>query len=203
MPEFRYSPLVDVPSGNPHFEGVLMRYGAVGQGPHGPEVFLPGSFGDLSQDSILLNVQHDRSRPLARTPQTMLLNDSTSMLTLVAKPPPTQEVMDARLMVQAGILQGLSIEFNAREQEHRNGVRIISKAELVGCALVDRGAYPDSIVEARRAESRARLGLTLRAMIPEQKKLSCECSGGKECHFADFQRGVIKQAFDRAFTRVC
>ena len=26
-----------------------MRYGSIGQGPLGPEVFLPGSFGDLSQ----------------------------------------------------------------------------------------------------------------------------------------------------------
>ena len=43
--EFRYAPLVTPQAGSPHFEGRVMVYGAVGRGPHGPEVFLPGSFG--------------------------------------------------------------------------------------------------------------------------------------------------------------
>ena len=113
-----------------------MKYNSVGEGPFGKEVFLPGSFGDLSQSSILLNIQHDRSRPIARTPDTMTLSDSNSALVLVAKPPPTREVQDAKLLVAAGILQGLSIEFNCKQQEMRDGIRVVSRAELVGGLFV-------------------------------------------------------------------
>ena len=172
-----------------------MRYGSIGEGPHGPEVFLPGSFGNVEQADILLNVQHDRSRVLARAPGTMRLIDSNSVLTLTAKPPDTAEARDAKLMVRAGVLQGLSIEFNAKEQEQRNGVRVISRAELVGVGLVDRPAYPESTVEAR-----ALMGRTLRAYMPTGKKLSCECSG-KDCHFAAFATGSVQKALDSAFKR--
>ena len=177
--EFRYAPLT-TEVGAPHFEGVIMRYGAIGEGPFGKEVFLPGSFGDLSQSSILLNIQHDRSRPIARTPDTMTLADTTSMLTLTAKPPDTTEVRDAKLMVQAKILTGLSIEFTAFEQEHRNGLRVISKAQLCGVGLVDTPAFPASTVEARRQqhEQRAKLSLTISGIIPYEEKLDCRCQTG-------------------------
>ena len=180
MPEFRFSPLTTVEAGSATFQGVLMKYRSIGEGPYGKEVFLPGSFGNVEQAEILLNVQHDRSRPLARAPGTMQLVDSNSVLTLVAKPPATQEVQDARMMVQAKILTGLSIEFNATEQEHRNGVRVISKAQLCGVGLVDTPAFPASTVEARRQqhEQRARLSLTISGLIPYETKLDCRCQTG-------------------------
>ena len=192
MPEFRFSPLTTVEVGAPHFEGVIMRYGAIGEGPYGKEVFLPGSFGDLSQSSILLNIQHDRSRPIARTPDTMTLADTTSMLTLTAKPPDTTEVRDAKLMVQAKILTGLSIEFNATEHAHRNGVRVVSRAELVGVGLVDTPAYPASTVEARY-ESRATLSVTISGLIPYEEKLDCRCQTGS-CTAVRLKRGSLAQA---------
>ena len=195
MPEYRYSPLTTVEVGSPMFQGVLMRYGSVGAGPTGPEVFTAGSFGNVEQADILLNVQHDRSRVLARAPGTMSLVDTQSLLSLVAKPPETTEVRDARLLVQAGVLQGLSIEFNAIEEEHRNGLRVISKAELVGVAVVDRPAYPASTVEARSL-----MGRTLRVHLPTGKKLSCECSG-RDCHFASFAKDSVQKALDNAFRR--
>ena len=178
--EFRYAPLTTVEAGSATFQGVLMKYRSIGEGPYGKEVFLPGSFGNVEQAEILLNVQHDRSRPLARAPGTMQLVDSNSVLTLVAKPPATQEVQDARMMVQAKILTGLSIEFTALEQEHRNGLRVISKAQLCGVGLVDTPAFPASTVEARRQqhEQRAKLSLTISGIIPYEEKLDCRCQTG-------------------------
>ena len=196
MTEFRYAALTTVKVGAPHFEGVLMRYGAIGQGPFGPEVFLPGSFGNVEQADILLNVQHDRSRPLARAPGTMRLIDSNSVLTLVAKPPPTQEVIDARLMVQAGVLQGLSIEFHAKSERQENGVRIVSRAELCGVALCDKPAFPESVItEARRQqhEHRAKLSLTISGLIPYEKKLDCRCQSGV-CDSVRLKRGSLANA---------
>ena len=176
--EFRYAALTTVDAGSATFQGVLMKYNSVGEGPFGKEVFLPGSFGDLSQSSILLNIQHDRSRPIARTPDTMTLSDSNSALVLVAKPPPTREVQDAKLLVAAGILQGLSIEFNCKQQEMRDGIRVVSRAELVGVAICDKPAFSESTVEARRAEARAMLGLRIRGIIPYGQISDCRCQSG-------------------------
>ena len=198
MPEFRYAPLTTVETvdaGSPVFQGTLMKYRSIGQGPHGPEVFLPGSFGNVEQAEILLNVQHDRSRPLARAPGTMQLVDTNSVLTLVAHPPDTTEVRDAKLMVQAKILTGLSIEFNATEHAHRKGVRVISRAELVGVGLVDTPAFPASTVEARRQqhEQRARLSLTISGLIPYETKLDCRCQSGV-CDSVRLKRGSLNNA---------
>ena len=193
--EFRYSPLTTVEAGSATFQGVLMKYRSIGEGPYGKEVFLPGSFGNVEQAEILLNVQHDRSRPLARAPGTMQLVDSNSVLTLVAKPPATQEVQDARMMVQAKILTGLSIEFTALEQEHRNGLRVISKAQLCGVGLVDTPAFPASTVEARRQqhEQRAKLSLTISGIIPYEEKLDCRCQSGV-CDSVRLKRGSLNNA---------
>ena len=177
-----------------------MVYGSVGQGPHGPEVFLPGSFGNVEQASLVLNVQHDRGRPLAKSPGTMRFVDTASMLSMVASPPDTAEARDAKLLVQAEILTGLSIEFHAIEQEHRDGLRIIRKAQLTGVGLVDEPAYVTSTVEARRQEHRALMGRSLRAHLPTGKKLSCECSG-RDCHFASFAKDSVQKALDNAFKR--
>ena len=196
MPEFRFSPLTTVDAGSATFQGVLMKYNSVGEGPFGKEVFLPGSFGDLSQSSILLNIQHDRSRPIARTPDTMTLADTTSMLTLIAKPPLTTEVQDAKLLMAAGILRGLSIEFNAIEQRQENGVRIVSRAELCGVAICDKPAFSESVItEARRQqhEQRAKLSLTISGIIPYEEKLDCRCQTGS-CTAVRLKRGSLAQA---------
>ena len=102
--------------------------------------------------------------------------------------------------MQAKILTGLSIEFNCKQQEMRDGLRVISKAELVGVGLVDEPAYVTSTVEARRQEHRALMGRSLRAYLPTQKKLSCECSG-RDCHFASFAKDSVQKALDNAFKR--
>ena len=78
----------------------------------------------------------------------------------------------------------------------------MERAELTGLALVDSGAYPGAI-----AEVRARSGRTLRATIPVNRELQCECiaqgGGGSECAAAvRFQEGVAEELADmigRAF----
>ena len=125
----------------------------------------------------------------------MVLNDSTSMLTLIAKPPDTQEVRDAKLLVQASVLQGLSIEFNAIEQRQENGLRVISRAELVGVGLVDKPAYPASTIEARRLENRAKLSLRLKGLIPYGTTADCRCQTGN-CK----QVRILKDAFKGALS---
>ena len=132
-------------------EGVAMRYGAEGRGPGGrPEVFEPGSLMP-SANGVILNWAHERAQPLARSPGGgMELDDSPERLAVRATLSDTSAARDAWTLVRDGVAGGLSIEFiPVAETARPGGVRTISKAHLVGIAIVDVPAYPDSGVSAR------------------------------------------------------
>ena len=85
----------------------------------GEESFASQPFGDLSQrGNILLNFQHQRARPLARTGGGgLVLTDSAERLEVAATLPMTRDADDALTLVDEGILQGFSIEFPGTSQE--------------------------------------------------------------------------------------
>lgn len=131
--------------------GTAIRYGSIAQTLHGPERFERGAFGDVQGIDAILNVQHDRRKPLVRTGGGGLtLSDSATALRIVAELPKTQESNDALTLVRNRVLRGLSIEFKALRERVENGIRVISRAALVGIGLVDRPAYQDSLVEIRQ-----------------------------------------------------
>ena len=183
-------------SRNGHLEGVVMRYGTIGQGPGGmPERFEPGAFGpDVGHLDIVLYGQHDKSNLLARTGGGGLtLADSHSMLGLSANLGQTEDGKRAWQLVMAKILRGLSIEFHALDETISDGVRVVRRAQLTDLSLVTRPAYAGSTIEAR-----ALSGRTLRARIPVNKKLDCRCSG-PACKFAKFAGEAMQSMFREAF----
>ena len=113
------------------------------------ETFKPGAFGDVSGLDVLLNVQHDRNRAIARTPATLTLSDGPDALRVLATLPETREADDALTNVRAGVLRGLSLEFRVGDAPMIDGVRTVRRAGLLGFGLVDAPAYPASTVEAR------------------------------------------------------
>ena len=150
--ERRYCEVRHQPAGR-SLEGVAIRYGDVARFPWGRERITGGAFGDIASLDVVLNVQHDRGRPIARTGGGgMTLADSPEELRIDAMLPETREADDALALVRAGVLRGLSIEFVALEEVQASGVRVIRSAMLTGVAVVDSGAYPASQVEARKAE---------------------------------------------------
>ena len=52
-----------------------------------------------------------------------------------------------------GALSGFSIEFHSKAERREAGVRVIERADLTGLALVDKGAYPQSVAEVRARRS--------------------------------------------------
>ena len=96
--------------------GVAVTYGEIGQSPFGPERFESGAFGDLSKTDVILNFQHDRGRPLARTGGGLFLDDSEKSLDIRAELPVTTEADNVLELVKAGVLRGLSIEFKALQE---------------------------------------------------------------------------------------
>ena len=133
--------------------GTIMTYGEIATGAPRPERFLPGAF---KFDDVILNVFHERSRPIARTPHTLILTDTAETLTLTAELPETREATDTLELVRKGVLTGLSVEFRAVRETLEGGVRVISEAILAGVAVVDKAAYTGAVVEAREKEENRR-----------------------------------------------
>ena len=168
--------------------GVAIRYGEIGQSPFGPERFEAGAFQPLGD--VILNVQHERSKPLARVGAGLTLEDSETALKVLADLPGTTEADDTLALVKAGVLKGLSIEFKALQERSENEIRIVEKAELKAVAVVDRAAYPGSTVEARRRGSS-----WFRSFIPYKKKLDCQCHKGS-CNRVQFSEGTFDDDID-------
>ena len=138
-------------AGDRRLAGTVMRYGDVAQiGAALRERFEPGAFAPIGD--VILNAAHDRATPLARTDGGGLdLADSRGALELVADLPETTAANDVLALVRSGVLRGFSVEFLALRERFEGDLRVVERARLGGVAIVDRPAYPDSEVEARRA----------------------------------------------------
>lgn len=136
--------------------GVAIRYGDTARLPWGPERFEAGAFGDVANADVILNVQHNRGQPIARTPDTLKLTDTAEMLSISAELPQTRDADDVLELVRTGVLRGLSIEFIPRDEALENKVRVVTRAELTGVGVVDKPAYPASSVAARHQNRRRR-----------------------------------------------
>ena len=168
--------------------GRALAYGDVADMGAFRERFVPGAFGEVGR--IEINLQHDRALVIARD---ALLTDSPRELRVRADLP---EGSAALALVKRGALNGFSIEFNPRSERREAGVRIVERADLVGLALVDRGAYPEST-----AEVRARRGRTLRQRIPSDRSIGCQCSG-VTCKFAEITSVAMQEMIDSAMSEV-
>lgn len=136
--------------------GIAVRYGDEAELPWGVrERIEAGAFGDAGGADAILNVQHDRSRPLARTNGGGLeFVDGGDALRIRARLPNTRDADDTLALVRAGVLRGLSLEFRVKTERLDRDVRVITAASLHGVAVVDRPAYSDSEVAARAAARR-------------------------------------------------
>ena len=170
--------------------GTAIRYGDIATLPWGQEKFLSGAFGPVVHADVILNSQHDRSTPLARTGGGgLMLTDSPNSLVIRAELPETQAGLDVLELVRKKVLRGLSIEFHATAEQQENDLRIVEQATLTGVSVVDNPAYPSSTVEAR-----AKKGASgFKSKIPYEQILECHCHRG-ECN----QVRITKKAFDEA-----
>ena len=145
-------------------EGVAIRYGDHADLPWGMETFRAGAFGNVAEIDALLSFQHDRARPLARTRGGgLVFTDSPSELSFRAELPNTSEASDTLELVRAGVLRGASIEFYPTEErvsKDANGKTVteIISARLSGLAIVDKPAYPESVIAARERALAERAG---------------------------------------------
>ena len=170
-------------------EGTALRYGEVATGAPFPERFEAGAFSPIGD--IPFTVQHDRRRIIARNGGGGLeIQDTTESLKIRAKLLETREAQDAHLMISNGLLRGLSIEFYPTSESQENGVRVLSKAVLTTISAVDDPAYDGSHIEARQLR-----GSFLRARVPWNTRLGCECHRGN-CKRVKFSEGAFDETLD-------
>lgn len=153
--ERRFFEFREMPNENDRvIEGVALRYGEVAELPIGRETFERGAFGDIGD--VILNVQHDRSRPLARTGGGGLELIDDDELSVRAVLPQTRDADDVLELINQRVLRGLSIEFRQAKgrfaMEGGRDVLRISSAVLTGVGVVDRPAYEKSILKKRWAD---------------------------------------------------
>ena len=154
--EYRFA-LVEVRAADGgRIEGVAMPYGREADicGVFRESV-TAGAFGNI-QD-VILNVQHRRDDPLARTDGGGLtLEDGAEVLRLRADIPDYRA--DVRDMVKRRILRGFSVEMEVTAEDWpRPDKRVIRAATLWAIGLVDRPAYDEATAAiAKRAKEACR-----------------------------------------------
>ena len=127
--------------------GVAVQYGDVARLAWGSERIEAGAFAPVGD--VILNAQHDRGRPLARTGAGLVVADDNRSLRIEAELPETRDADDVLALVRARVLLGLSIEFRAVSERLDGRVRVIERAKLSGIGIVDTPAYSSAEVEAR------------------------------------------------------
>ena len=158
---------LEVRAAGRRLSGIALPFGEIS--PSHREKFLPGSI--RFAEVIHFDLDHDPERAIAFAPGGGLqLRQDERALHLVADVLPLPASDRALEQVRSGS-RGLSVEFRLlKETLDGAGIRIIHEAVLSGVGLVRSPSYPGATVEAR-----ARSGRTLRATVPVDRDLQCEC----------------------------
>ena len=123
-------------------EGTLIEYET--RASDRPERFATDAL-SWPADGIVLNLSHDRKRPILRFVPEVRGKAVVVNIDL----PDTQDGRDAGTLVRNGTLKGLSVEFQAQDERMTDGVREIRAAKLLAAGLVDDPSYAASRVEVR------------------------------------------------------
>lgn len=124
-------------------KGVVMPYNSVGNHPRGfKEVVRQGAL--TIQPGLFLNRFHQRITPLARLGKQLHLQDTAQALTLTATLPETATATDVLKEIDAGLLNGFSVEMRVAKDSWERGTRVIHKAHIEAIGLIDRPAYPEA-----------------------------------------------------------
>lgn len=124
-------------------EGVAMPFNSRGTVGRFTEEFMPGS---LKYGDVLVNLQHNPDRIVARTDGGLTLAETREALLARIELPDTGEGRDARVLVSKGVLRGLSVEFRAIKDRWQGTHRIIEEAMLDSIGIVARPAYAGATI---------------------------------------------------------
>ena len=123
--------------------GLVVPFGKSGNTSAGPVRFEFGAFGDIDPSQIILNAEHDRTRPLGRG-----IGDSLEVtpagISMAFKIAPTNAGNDALVEAAEGLRPAFSIEAKVNEYTVDKGVMVVASADLEAVAHVTNPAFKDA-----------------------------------------------------------
>ena len=124
-------------------KGLVVPFAKVGNTSAGPVRFEFGAFGEIDASQIVLNMEHDRTRPLGRgiAGSEEITPAGVSMAFKIA---PTGAGNDALVEASEGLRPAFSIEAAVNEYSIQRGVMIVSSANLEAVAHVTNPAFKDA-----------------------------------------------------------
>ena len=143
--------------------GIVLRYGDRAKFGRFTERFEPGAL--RFDGDVTANLMHDRSKPVARTGAGLTLGESGGVIEARIDWPDTVYAREAKELVEARILRGLSVEFVPEMQRMEGMERVISRARMTGLGIVDRPAYKESQIMQRFEELAAAPAATPRRKL--------------------------------------
>ena len=128
-------------------KGLVVPFAKVGNTSAGPVRFEFGAFGDVDASQIVLNMEHDRTRPLGRgiAGSEEITPAGISMAFKIA---PTSAGNDALVEASEGLRPAFSIEANVGEYTIEKGVMVVSAARLEAVAHVTNPAFKDATISS-------------------------------------------------------
>jgi HK97 family phage major capsid protein len=124
-------------------KGLVVPFAKVGNTSAGPVRFEFGAFGDIDASQIVLNMEHDRTRPLGRgiAGSEEITPAGVSMAFKIA---PTGAGNDALVEASEGLRPAFSIEAKVNEYTIEKGVMVVASADLEAVAHVTNPAFKDA-----------------------------------------------------------
>jgi HK97 family phage major capsid protein len=124
-------------------KGLVVPFAKVGNTSAGPVRFEFGAFGEIDPSQIVLNMEHDRTRPLGRGIAGSE-EISPAGISMAFKIAPTGAGNDALVEASEGLRPAFSIEANVNEYTIEKGVMVVSSANLEAVAHVTNPAFKDA-----------------------------------------------------------
>jgi HK97 family phage major capsid protein len=120
--------------------GLIVPFGSIGSTSAGLVEFHPEAFGQIKAEELVLNMEHDRTRPLGKGIQGSE-RITPAGIEMAFKIAPTTAGTDALIEASEGLRPAFSIEASADQYEIQKGVMKVSKATLTGVAHVTNPAF--------------------------------------------------------------
>jgi HK97 family phage major capsid protein len=126
-------------------KGLVVPFAKVGNTSAGPVRFEFGAFGEIDPSQIVLNMEHDRTRPLGRgiAGSEEITPAGISMAFKIA---PTGAGNDALVEASEGLRPAFSIEAKVNEYTIEKGVMVVASANLEAVAHVTNPAFSDATI---------------------------------------------------------
>ena len=120
--------------------GLIVPFGAVDNTSAGAVEFHPEAFGQIKAEELVLNLEHERTKPLGRgiAGSERITPAGVEMAFKIA---PTSAGTDALIEAAEGLRPAFSIEASADEYTINKGVMQVTKATLTGVAHVTNPAF--------------------------------------------------------------